>query len=154
MGTTMFSYLKYTYQKVDGTTLLFSTSYSFCGFVTVYSQNFMWLDALILFPLILLGLQRLWDQRKWGLYSITLFLAIVTNYYMGYMICLFAVLYSIYWFFKKNTQAHAIRQFFKQSPLFILVSFLTGTATSFYYYLQQKECSIQKKQILMSRRSF
>lgn len=131
MGTTMFSYLKYTYQKVDGTTLLFSTSYSFCGFVTVYSQNFMWLDALILFPLILLGLQRLWDQRKWGLYSITLFLAIVTNYYMGYMICLFAVLYSIYWFFKKNTQAHAIRQFFKQSPLFILVSFLTGTATSF-----------------------
>ncbi|WP_457286578.1 YfhO family protein, partial [Pseudomonas aeruginosa] len=81
MGTTMFSYLKYTYQKVDGTTLLFSTSYSFCGFVTVYSQNFMWLDALILFPLILLGLQRLWDQRKWGLYSITLFLAIVTNYY-------------------------------------------------------------------------
>lgn len=23
MGTTMFSYLKYTYQKVDGTTLLF-----------------------------------------------------------------------------------------------------------------------------------
>lgn len=114
----------------------------------------MWLDALILFPLILLGLQRLWDQRKWGLYSITLFLAIVTNYYMGYMICLFAVLYSIYWFFKKNTQPHAIRQFFKQSPLFILVSFLTGTATSFYYYLQQKGCSIQKKQILMSRRSF
>ncbi|MGH2242575.1 YfhO family protein, partial [Enterococcus faecalis] len=42
MRTTMFSYLKYTYQKVDGTTLLFSTSYSFCGFVTVYSQNFMW----------------------------------------------------------------------------------------------------------------
>ena len=100
MGTTMFSYLKYTYQKLMAPRY-FSTSYSFCGFVTVYSQNFMWLDALILFPLILLGLQRLWDQRKWGLYSITLFLAIVTNYYMGYMICLFAVLYSIYWFFKR-----------------------------------------------------
>ena len=72
MGTTMFSYLKYTYQKLMAPRY-FSTSYSFCGFVTVYSQNFMWLDALILFPLILLGLQRLWDQRKWGLYSITLF---------------------------------------------------------------------------------
>ena len=70
----------------------------------------MWLDALILFRLSYWD-SNVWDQRKWGLYSITLFLAIVTNYYMGYMICLFAVLYSIYWFFKKNTKAHAIRQF-------------------------------------------
>ncbi len=74
MGTTMFSYLKYTYQKVDGTTLLFfNVPIVSVALSPSIAKNFMWLDALILFPLILLGLQRLWDQRKWGLYSITLF---------------------------------------------------------------------------------
>lgn len=132
MGTSMFYYLKQTYQTSSWGTLLFSTAYSLCGFVTVYSQNFMWLDALILFPLVVLGIQHLWDEKKWGLYSITLFLAIVTNYYLGYMICLFAVIYSIYWFLKKHgTQPHPFKELLKNSRLFFVVSFFTGIATSF-----------------------
>ena len=66
MGTSMFYYLKQTYQTSSWGTLLFSTAYSLCGFVTVYSQNFMWLDALILFPLVVLGIQHLWDEKKMG----------------------------------------------------------------------------------------
>lgn len=66
MGSALFYYLDKTYSRVSLGTLLFSTAYSLCGFVTVYCLNFMWLDALILLPLIVLGLQRLWDKKTIG----------------------------------------------------------------------------------------
>ncbi|MFD2308284.1 YfhO family protein [Enterococcus termitis] len=133
MGTSMFYYLKETYRQPSLATLLFSTSYSLCGFVTVYSLNFMWLDALILLPLILLGIQRLWSEKKYWLYSITLFISIVTNYYMGYMICIFAVCYSLYWYYQKVVVAEkkSFWHFIKEGRLFFLTSFLTGISTSF-----------------------
>jgi uncharacterized membrane protein YfhO len=131
-GTVMFYYFKKTYESVNWSTLLFSTAYSFCGFVTVYSQNFMWLDALLFLPLVLLGLQQLWENKKWGLYSIALFGAIVTNYYLGYMICLFAVFYSCYWLLKKQPlHAYAFSDLLKKIRLFCLTSLTTGIATSF-----------------------
>ncbi|WP_086443910.1 YfhO family protein [Candidatus Enterococcus lemimoniae] len=133
MGSSMFYYLHKTYKQSTIATLLFSTSYSLCGFVTVYCLNFMWLDALILLPLLILGIQRLWDHKKYALYSGALFLSIVTNYYMGYMLCLFAVCYSLYWYYQKNdaSKKKSLWQFIKEGRLFFLTSFLTGISTSF-----------------------
>ncbi|EOH96922.1 hypothetical protein UAY_02654 [Enterococcus moraviensis ATCC BAA-383] len=133
MGSTMFYYLQKTYQQATISTLLFSTSYSLCGFVTVYCLNFMWLDALILFPLLVLGIQELWSHKKYLLYSITLFLSIVTNYYMGYMLCIFAVCYSLYWYYQKieSPKKKTIWQLIKDGRLFFVTSFLTGISTSF-----------------------
>ncbi|MGM0218401.1 YfhO family protein [Enterococcus sp. AZ126] len=133
MGSSMFYYLQKTYQQSTFSTLLFSTSYSLCGFVTVYCLNFMWLDALILLPLIVLGIQRLWDHKKYMLYSAALFLSIVTNYYMGYMLCIFAVCYSLYWYYQKTEFAEkkSIWLFIKEGRLFFVTSFLTGISTSF-----------------------
>lgn len=133
MGSALFYYLDKTYSRVSLGTLLFSTAYSLCGFVTVYCLNFMWLDALILLPLIVLGLQRLWDKKNYWLYCVSLFLAIVTNYYMGYMLCLFAVCYSVYWYFRSPvlTEKKSTRNFLKTSRLFFVASFFTGISTSF-----------------------
>ncbi|WP_206911745.1 hypothetical protein IGL98_000779 [Enterococcus sp. DIV0840] len=133
MGSSMFYYLQKTYRQSTISTLLFSTSYSLCGFVTVYCLNFMWLDALILLPLLVLGIQRLWDHKKYVLYSAALFLAIVTNYYMGYMLCIFAVCYSLYWYYQKTESAEkkSIWLFIKKGRLFFVTSFLTGVSTSF-----------------------
>ncbi|OJG25295.1 hypothetical protein RU98_GL001120 [Enterococcus caccae] len=133
MGSSMFYYLHKTYKDSTLSTLLFSTSYSLCGFVTVYCLNFMWLDALILLPLLVLGIQQLWDHKKYGLYCVTLFLSIVTNYYMGYMLCIFAVCYSLYWYYQKNevSKKKSVWHFIKEGRLFFLTSFLTGISTSF-----------------------
>lgn len=134
MGTSMMYYLTKTYRSMTYFTLLFSTSYSFCGFVTIYSLNFMWLDALILLPLITLGIQILWDSKRYWLYSFSLTAAIITNYYMGYMLCIFSVCYSVYWYFKqvhveKGTQL--LKKFLLNSRLFIVSSFLSGISTCF-----------------------
>ncbi|MDA9471811.1 YfhO family protein [Enterococcus sp. 5H] len=133
MGTTMFYYLQKTYRQVNWLTLLFSTSYSLCGFVTVYCLNFMWLDALILLPLLVLGIQYLWNDKKYWLYCTTLFLAIITNYYMGYMLCIFAVCYSIYWYYlnSESSQKKSFFGFIKEGRLFFVTSFFTGISTSF-----------------------
>ncbi|MGX7245639.1 YfhO family protein [Enterococcus quebecensis] len=133
MGSSMFYYLQKTYQQSSMSTLLFSTSYSLCGFVTVYALNFMWLDALIFLPLLALGIQQLWDHKKYVLYSVSLFLSIVTNYYMGYMLCIFSVCYSLYWYYQKidSSQKKSIKQFIREGRLFFVTSFLTGISTSF-----------------------
>ena len=132
MGSSMFYYLQKSYQQTNLALLLFSTSYSLCGFVIAYSLNFMWLDALILLPLLTLSLQRLWQKKQWFCYSLLLFLTIITNYYMGYMICIFVVCYSIYlYFLLPNQNDTSVKHFFKTGKLFFLSSFLSGISTSF-----------------------
>lgn len=154
MGLTMFFYLKQQHKTSSIFTLLFSTSYSFCGFVSIYSLNFMWLDALILLPLLAYGLELLWLKKRYVLYSVTLFLAIVTNYYMGYMLCLFAVFYSLYLYYTiHDSQKKFWRSFLKDSKLFFVSSFFSGLATSFLL-LPALEGMLQTKKAAFQLTSF
>ena len=76
--------------------LLFTTAFSLCGFVSMYFYDMMWLDALIWLPLVALGLHRIVSLHRYGLYTVSLTVTIISNYYMGYMTCLFSVMYFIY----------------------------------------------------------
>lgn len=71
----------------------FGIFYALSGYMAAYSWNIMWLDCIVLFPLILLGLERLVKERRWGMYCICLGLSILSNYYISIMICIFMVLY-------------------------------------------------------------
>ena len=96
MGLTMAIFLRHAFLKSGWSMLLFTTAYSLCGFVAMYFYDMMWLDALIWLPLVALGLHRLVSQHHYGLYTISLTITIFCNYYLGYMTCLFSVLYFIY----------------------------------------------------------
>ena len=78
---------------------IFSTAYALMAYNIVYQLNLMWLDGVILLPLVVLGI--LWICRKKSpfLYMVTLFLAILTNYYIGFMLCIFSVLFFLYQYF-------------------------------------------------------
>ena len=65
------------------------------GFVAAYNWNVMWMDTLVLAPLIVLGLERLVREKKGGLYCVTLGLCILSNYYLSIMVCLFLCLYAL-----------------------------------------------------------
>ena len=73
----------------------FGIFYALSGYMAAYSWNIMWLDCIILFPLIMLGLERLVRKRKPFLYCLTLGAAILSNYYISIMICIFMVMYFI-----------------------------------------------------------
>lgn len=74
----------------------FGVLYACCGYFIAYYWNVMWIDSFYLFPLVMLGIEKLINDRKMKLYIITLALTLITNYYMGYMVCIFSVLYFIY----------------------------------------------------------
>ncbi len=75
---------------------VFGMFYALSGYLAAYSWNIMWLDCVLLLPLIILGLERLVYEKKGLLYSVTLGLAILTNYYISIMLCLTMIFYFIY----------------------------------------------------------
>ena len=48
--------------------LLFSCFYALSGFMAAYNYNIMWVDCVVLLPLIVLGLERLVQEGRWGMY--------------------------------------------------------------------------------------
>lgn len=82
--------------------LVFSTAYALSGFVAAYSWDIMWMDCILLFPLIMVGLEKLVREQKPGLYFVTLALSVFANYYISIMICIFLVFYFILLFFTQK----------------------------------------------------
>ena len=74
----------------------FGVFYAMSGYMAAYSWNVMWLDCLILLPLMMLGLERLVKHGKFLLYTVCFALAVLSNYYIAIMLCIWSVLYFIY----------------------------------------------------------
>ncbi len=73
----------------------FSIFYALSGYFAAYNWNIMWVDCIMLAPLILLGLEQLVRENSCWLYCFSLGLCILTNYYISIMVCMFCVLYFI-----------------------------------------------------------
>ena len=84
----------------DGGCLAGSLIYTFCGFalITCFGQP-IFLNALIIFPLVLLGIEKVRDGKKPWLFIISIFLATVSNFYFIVSIVLMAVLYALFRYF-------------------------------------------------------
>ena len=80
-----------------------STSYALCGYGMLFYQNIIWLDIMYLFPLLLLGIELLSDEGKPLLFTLSLGATVIVNYYISYMVILFALLYFGFYalFFKR-----------------------------------------------------
>lgn len=73
--------------------LLFSTAYSLIAYNVVYGWNIMWLDGVIILPLLVLGLHRVLEKKAPWLYILSLMYALATNFYIGYMLCIASVIF-------------------------------------------------------------
>lgn len=92
-------YLKKSQGRHDFSTAAFGVLYSMCGYFIAYYWNVMWLDAMVYFPLVVYGIERIINYRKPSVYIAFLALTLWSNYYMGYMTCIFSVIYFIVYFF-------------------------------------------------------
>ncbi len=102
-------YLKKSQGRHDFTTAAFGVLYSMCGYFVAYYWNVMWIDAMVYFPLVVYGIERIINKRKPSVYIAFLALTLWSNYYMGYMTCIFSVLYFIIYYFS-NYEINSVNE--------------------------------------------
>ncbi|MCH5203745.1 MAG: YfhO family protein [Oscillospiraceae bacterium] len=96
IGLTTSIFLRKHRRYSEYTSALFSVIFALSGYMTANTINPMWLDAVIALPIITMGIERICKKRGFLLYTLSLFFAIIANYYTGYMLCVFSGLYFIY----------------------------------------------------------
>lgn len=95
MGALFAACLQYTYRKRTIAIPIVSVMYAMMMYVMAYNWNLMWLDGVMMLPLVLLGFERMMREGKYLTYILSLAYALYANYYIGFMLCIFLVLYYI-----------------------------------------------------------
>ncbi|MEN8907812.1 MAG: YfhO family protein, partial [Clostridiales bacterium] len=123
-------FLNYLHKDNKSYCIIFSVLYSLMSYMVVYSFNIMWLDSVIYLPLVAMGINKIVKEKKFILYCISLFLTIISNYYTGYMVCIFSILYFLIVYFSVN-DLKDVKIFLHRFKLFIISSLLAGILSSY-----------------------
>lgn len=134
-GATMSFYLKKTRPAVSELwVILFSTMYALSGYTIAYAHNTMWMDAYMLFPLVIYGVEQLIKKHKCTLFVVTLTLTVMSTFYIGYMVCIFVFFYFFYYYAVTSADHgnnyYGEKWHFVKSLIRIGVSALTSLAIS------------------------
>lgn len=122
-GLTFSIYLSNHFNSRDFAVVAFSLFYALSGYMAAYSWNIMWLDCLALAPLAILGAERLVKEGRCGLYCISLAAAILSNFYIAIMLCIFLA----FWFVAVCLEeCHGIKEALSAAGRFCLYSLLAG----------------------------
>ena len=88
-------FLKKLFGRNDLSIVIFGCFYAMCAWALGYQWNVMWLDPFALLPLVALGTVSLLRDKKFILYTVSLFFAVFSNYYVGFFVCIFVLLLFI-----------------------------------------------------------
>ena len=137
-------FLKKMFQKDDLSITLFGSLYGLCAWALGYQWNIMWLDTFALLPLVVLGMISLLRDRKFFLYTFTLFLSVCSNYYIGLFTCIFVFLL---FFCYEICRFRGFKRFFTDLCFIALFSILALGMTAFlelpaYTALQTTQSSV------------
>lgn len=75
--------------------MTFAIAYSMCDYFLAYQYNYIWLISLMLAPLVMLGVERLAEERGAGFYIVMLALVFVTNFYFAWFICVLSFVWYV-----------------------------------------------------------
>ena len=140
-GWTMHYYLE-TKKEMTGN-LIFSTAYALSGFMAAYFFNIIWLDGVLVLPLMVAGIERLVREKKYLLYTISIAFGVMTSFYMGYMLCIFSVLYFLCYYFFLSEQKKKISTVFLYAGSSLLGGMLSAvTALPALYAMRDGKTSI------------
>lgn len=104
MGLTMGFYLhKHSAGRPNHSMIVaFSTMYALCSYAIAHQTNSMFIDALIWLPILTYGLEELIKKGHFRLFTFALAITVFSNYYIGYMVCIYVLAYSFYYYFAHN----------------------------------------------------
>lgn len=93
---TMMFYLRRRFGLPYAWACALALGFSLSMWVLTQVRNIMWIDGLIFMPLTAWGICCLLRSGKWKLFTFSLAAAIITNWYMGYILVLFFCLYVLF----------------------------------------------------------
>lgn len=120
LGLTTGAFLIHRSNKYNEKVLIFSTAFTFCNYIVGYSWNIMWMDSIVMLPLVLIGFDKMMEKRDGRMYSICLAVAMIGNFYIAFMICIFLVLWYLFY------QHESVKAFFTKGILFGFYSVLSA----------------------------
>lgn len=86
---------RFALKKRNPLYLVFGLGFALMSYNLVYMSNFMYLDVIMVLPLVILGIHFLEEGKARWLYMIALAYALATSWYLGAMVCIFVVLYFL-----------------------------------------------------------
>jgi len=101
-GLTFSVYQKTLYGERDNASLAFSTMYALMSYTAVYFWCPMWQDAVIMTPLIMMGIEKILRGERTLFLTVSFAALAISNYYTAYMVALFSALYFVYRFLCVN----------------------------------------------------
>ncbi len=126
---TMAFFLKKTFKK-DGLSLCaFGLMYALSGYFCAYYWNVMWLDGMVFLPLVVYGINKIIESRKPVFYIISLAIMLFSNYFIGYMVCIFSVVYFLGLNVYEN--GFGLKPFVKNGLVFVGSSLLAAGLVAF-----------------------
>ncbi len=69
--------------------------YGLSNFMLGYYSNVMWFDCIMMLPVLAYLIEQLVHTGRWKKYCLVLGGCILTSYYIGFMLCVFAALYYL-----------------------------------------------------------
>ena len=143
----LFRFLK---KKAAFSHLIYSLSYGMCSYFFVYLFSPMWQDGAMILPLVCLGIINLIKKQNIFVYPLSLAYALLTSWYIGFMICVFSVLFFLASYFsnvKKEmvsnlnvTQNETVRVFVRFAILSLIGGFLAAPVwlSAFFHFVGTK----------------
>lgn len=70
-------------------------SYAFCGFVIMYIRHPYFLNPMVYLPLLLIGVERVFEHKRAFLLTVSVCIAAMSNFYFFYMLGLLTGIYAL-----------------------------------------------------------
>ena len=123
-GLTMIAFLRYR-NKSYLQCIIGGVTYAFSSWAIGSSlAHAFFLNPLILFPLIILGLDKIDKEKKPFIFVLAVFLSLITSFYFSYMSALLAVTYIVVKYFLENGNKKSVADFFKRFFKFVFYAVL------------------------------
>ncbi len=145
-GTMGFFLHKHSEKRNKLTVIAFSILYAVSAYCVVHQNNTMWMDAVMWLPLVAYGIECVVKYGKFKLFVIMLALTLASNFYIGYMVCIFVMLYFFYYMYayKDNNannpwseKAHYLKSFLRIGFFSLLAIMMAAVIVMGAYYSLQ-----------------
>ncbi len=129
-GGFMSIFLRKVFKKNELSLVYFSLMYALCGWVLGYYWNVMWLDTFALLPLVVAGTYSVLKEGKLSLYIVSLALAVICSFYIGYFVCIFVLIFCVcYTIVSFVSFKHSLKNVAKMAGFTIIAFMLTAFIT-------------------------